>query len=58
MKAIICAVWLILFAPGCAYFRWESDRPWNAPANTDEPATRSSSIDQLNDSHSASKSYK
>ena len=58
MKTILCALWLMVFGSGCAYFRWESDRPWNAPLNSDGSPTRSSSFNQLNDSRSPSRTYK
>lgn len=37
MKTIFCAVWLVVFGSGCAYFKWhESDRPWSESKSRDE----------------------
>ena len=37
MKTIFCAVWLMMFGSGCAYFKWhESDRPWSGSKPQDE----------------------
>ena len=39
MKAIFCAVWLMVFGSGCAYFKWnESDRSRSEPRPQDDSA--------------------
>ena len=41
MKAIFCAVWLMVLGSGCAYFKWnESDRPWSESSPQDESTSR------------------